>query len=78
VLHRPVESALETSRWQDDLLAAWMTATGRVRLLAVSLYSGRSIIGLFKDADAPTPILESGHSWLEELGTHTSEEGAWA
>jgi len=53
-------------------------ATGRVRLLAVSLFGGRSITEFFRDADAPTPIHESGHSWPDELVTDASEEVAWA
>jgi len=53
-------------------------ATGRVRLLAVSLYGGRSITGLFKDTNPSTPIHESGHEWPDELVTDASEEVAWA
>jgi hypothetical protein len=38
-------------------------ADGRARLLAVSLQSCRSKVGLFKNTDASTPFHESGHSW---------------
>ena len=67
-------ASLELTVVQPD----WAPANGRVRLLAVSLYSCRSRIGLFKEANASTPIHESGHEWPDELVTDASEAGAWA
>lgn len=42
----------------------------------ISVGAGKSIITLFKDADASTALHEFGHQWLEELGRDAAAEGA--